>query len=165
MYPLQPSLDCLWPQQLQNILTGCAASTEHFSVTNICQNGLGSDAAAKLAAQALSAADEHDSSRPLDAVAFKAQLLRRADIILVETAVNDILELLERSPQDGVGIDAAQVISVYTEALVRMLLQLPKSPLLLWVAAGRRRFTKDDVNRRDRMSVATLMGNLPPESH
>jgi hypothetical protein len=61
-------------------------------------------------------------------------LIYQADLMLVETGVNDVAEL-KTTGEDRNGMEG-DPIAQETEMLIRLLMLLPKNPYLIWVGAS-----------------------------
>ena len=159
-YPVDPTNEAAWPNQLQRLLRSCpiARGAATAQVLNFCANGEGSDS--WLAGVGAALTNGHQ---------VRWEALRRADIVLVETGMNDVKELMDTTYRynfagmnDVKGLmdresprgepRQRQSVEVYTEALARVLLALPKGPLLLWVEASTRP-SRSSVNRRTLVRV------------
>ena len=94
-YPVDPTNEAAWPHQLQQLLQSCRAQgAATMQVLNLCANGEGSDSWVAGVGAALTNVKQ---------VRFEA--LRRADVVLVETGVNDVKELLEKERDTFTGMN------------------------------------------------------------
>ena len=110
-----------WPRQLERILNQCVGSK--VSVVNLCRGSAGTDYwLSRLRLEntprySLQRANTHSTMR----TSLVADSLQRATVVLVESAIND---------------DDSVASEVLAEAMVRLLLDLPRRPFLLWAAGG-----------------------------
>ena len=97
-------------------------------VTNLCRAAAGTNYIVNRVAELQSSSNESDPER---------RALLDADVVVVETAANDVNELLKaRTPAWMDAEDEGQKTRAYTEILVRQLLSLPRRPALLWLTAA-----------------------------
>eukprot|EP00199_Chlamydomonas_sp_CCMP681_P000700 CAMPEP_0119105920 /NCGR_PEP_ID=MMETSP1180-20130426/3752_1 /TAXON_ID=3052 ORGANISM="Chlamydomonas cf sp, Strain CCMP681" /NCGR_SAMPLE_ID=MMETSP1180 /ASSEMBLY_ACC=CAM_ASM_000741 /LENGTH=480 /DNA_ID=CAMNT_0007091101 /DNA_START=685 /DNA_END=2127 /DNA_ORIENTATION=+ len=119
-----------WPGHLQTYLNSdmpCildGVSSEHV-VQNLAVSGKSTDHWVDATSVALRKKDEMGIA------------LRSADIVIVETAVNDVNELV-RNTKDFEKIAPDLRIKQYTELLVNILLKYPNKPSMIWLGTSSR---------------------------
>lgn len=137
-----PQLYCkeeAWPAFLEEMLNArwpCVSG--RHTVANLCQAGVGSDYWSNRIAAWLARGSD-DALHPL----------MRADLVVVETANNDIStsndnikRTFSRDDEADWKRTAKSGTHAWTELLVRVLLSLPRAPALVWLTASWRGFLK-----------------------
>eukprot|EP00667_Euglena_gracilis_P019894 EG_transcript_21403 len=115
----QGCLEEAFPKLLEDALNRLFPCPRRHVVVNRCRPASGSDFHATQMGQYMKATGE--------------TALQMTDVVIVETTMNDVQELLRRHKHAH---NRAGLIQFYTEALVRQLLLLPKRPLLLYLHAS-----------------------------
>jgi hypothetical protein len=94
-------------------------------VENVCAGGVSTDVWVERISQSL-----HEDTA-------MRMILHDADVIMVETSVNDVNELVKKTKNNDVG-DPDLRIKRYTEILINLLLSLPNNPSVIFIGASSR---------------------------
>ena len=118
----------LWARAMNDRFACPAGGGGEHVVTNLCRAAAGTNYIVNRVAELQSGANASDPER---------RALLDADVVVVETAANDVHELLKaRTPAWLDADDEGQKTRAFTEILARQLLSLPRRPTLLWLTAA-----------------------------